>query len=59
MVQTSISQSLNEYRRQVAWLLVQADECESSTAGVCAAVNFRRRARNLQTLITRYDGQHP
>ena len=57
MAHTSIVPALNEYRRQVAWLLVQAGECDASAAGICAAVSFRRRARNLQAVITRYESQ--
>ena len=57
MAQTSIVSFLKEHRRQVAWLLVQAAECEASTVGICAAVNFRRRARNLQAVVTRYESQ--
>ena len=57
MPQTSVALPLDDYRRQVTWLLVQATECKPSTAGVCAALNLRRRARNLQTLITKYGRQ--
>jgi hypothetical protein len=58
MAQTEIVAYLDEYRRQVEWLLAQAGECDASVAGAGAAVNFRRRTRNLQAVITRYEKPH-
>jgi hypothetical protein len=57
MAPTPASLPLNEYRRQVARLLLQAKECKPSKVGICAALKFRDRARNLQTIITRYESQ--
>jgi len=45
---------LNEYRLQVARLLVQADKCKIDKAGIGAALKLRRRARNLQAIITKH-----
>jgi len=58
MAQTEIVAYLDEYRRQVDWLLAQAGECDASVAAAGAAMNFRRRARNLQAIITRYEEPH-
>jgi hypothetical protein len=46
---------LDDYRRQVAWLLVQAHECKPDRAGVSAALKLRHRADILQTIITMYE----
>jgi hypothetical protein len=58
MAQTEIVAYLDEYRRQVEWLLVQAGGCDASVAGAIAAMNFHRRARNLQAVIARYEKPH-
>jgi hypothetical protein len=55
MAPTPASLPLNEYRRQVARLLLQAKECKTNKAGICAAFKLRDRARKLQTIITRYE----
>jgi len=55
MIPLTINLPLDEYRRQVARILVSASECKLDKAGVNAAVKFRRRARSLQVIITRYE----
>jgi len=54
MIPLAIDLPLDEYRRQVARLLVWASECEPDKAGTAAATKLRRRASNLQTIITQY-----
>lgn len=58
MAQTEIVAYLDEYRRQVDWLLLQAAECDASVAGGKAAMSFRRRARNLRIVIETYEKPH-
>jgi hypothetical protein len=54
MIPLTIALPLDEYRRQVARLLVWASECGADEAGIAAATKLRRRAANLQTIITQY-----
>lgn len=55
MAPTTAALPLDDYRRQVARLLIQAKECRPDEAGVSAALKLRHRADLLQTIITMYE----